>query len=175
VVWLGGPVAVSFLVRVRRLLGQVAALDVGADDYLTKPFSMDELFARMRVSIRRAGPGERSPVARLGDLVVDLAAKRVTRARGGQDTGRNAGVRLTPTEWHLLEVLLRNPGKLLSQRYLLAEVWGPGYEDGAGNLRLCMTQLRRKLEPNPARPQWLLTEPGLGYRYQPGCEGSACR
>ena len=145
---------------------KVAALDAGADDYLTKPFSMDELFARMRVSIRRASPDESSPAARLGELVVDLAAKRVTRAGGGE----NAGVRLTPTEWHLLEVLLRNPGKLLSQRFLLAVVWGPGYEDGAGNLRLYMTQLRRKLEPDPARPRWLLTEPGLGYRYQPGSE-----
>ena len=79
----------------------------------------------------------------------------------------NGDVRLTPTEWHLLEVLLRNPGKLLSQQQLLAEVWGPGYADATGNLRLYMAQLRRKLEPDPARPRWLLTEPGMGYRYQP--------
>ena len=141
---------------------KVDALDAGADDYVTKPFNMDELLARIRAVTRRAGPGEDQPQVRLGDLMVDLAAKRVTRAGGG-----NGAVRLTPTEWHLLEVLLRNPGKLLSQRFLLAEVWGPGYKDAAGNLRLYMTQLRRKLEPDPARPRWLLTEPGMGYRYQP--------
>ena len=141
---------------------KVDALDAGADDYVTKPFSMDELLARIRAVTRRAGPGEDQPRVRLGDLVVDLAAKRVTR-----DRGQDGPVRLTPTEWHLPEVLLRNPGKLLSQRFLLAEVWGPGYEDAAGNLRLYMTQLRRKLEPDPARPRWLLTEPGMGYRYQP--------
>ncbi len=88
------------------------------------------------------------------------AAKRVARLDG-------TDIRLTPTEWHLLEVLLRHPGKLLSQRQLLAEVWGPGYADATGNLRLYMTQLRRKLEPDPARPRWLRTEPGMGYRYQP--------
>ncbi len=141
---------------------KVDALDAGADDYVTKPFSMDELLARIRAVTRRAGAGEDQPQVRLGDLLVDLAAKRVTR------DGGDGAVRLTPTEWHLLEVLLRNPGKLLSQRFLLAEVWGPGYEDAAGNLRLYMTQLRRKLEPDPARPRWLLTEPGMGYRYQPG-------
>ena len=141
---------------------KVEALDAGADDYVTKPFSMDELLARIRAVTRRAGPAGDQPQVRLGDLVVDLAAKQVTRAGGG-----DGAVRLTPTEWHLLEVLLRNPGKLLSQRFLLAEVWGSGYEDAAGNLRLYMTQLRRKLEPDPARPRWLLTEPGMGYRYQP--------
>jgi two-component system KDP operon response regulator KdpE len=146
---------------------KVDALDAGADDYVTKPFSMDELLARIRAVTRRSGAGEDQPQVRLGDLVVDLAAKRVSRPGGG-----DGAVRLTPTEWHLLEVLLRNPGKLLSQRFLLAEVWGPGYEDAAGNLRLYMTQLRRKLEPDPARPQWLLTEPGMGYRYQPGDTGT---
>ena len=146
---------------------KVDALDAGADDYVTKPFNMDELLARIRAVTRRAGPGEDQPQVRLGDLVVDLAAKRVTRVAGG-----DGAVRLTPTEWHLLEVLLRNPGKLLSQRFLLAEVWGPGYEDTAGNLRLYMTQLRRKLEPDPARPRWLLTEPGMGYRYQPAGNAS---
>ena len=84
-----------------------------------------------------------------------------------QTASSPASIRLTPTEWHLLEVLLRHPGKLMSQRQLLAEVWGPGYADATGNLRLYMTQLRRKLEPDPARPRWLLTEPGMGYRYQP--------
>jgi two-component system KDP operon response regulator KdpE len=150
---------------------KVAALDAGADDYVTKPFSMAELLARMRaVSRRQSGDGD-VPQVRLGDLVVDLAAKRVIREPAGSpaDQAGPAGpdIRLTPTEWHLLEVLLRSPGKLLSQQQLLAEVWGPGYADAAGNLRLYMAQLRRKLEPDPARPRWLLTEPGMGYRFEP--------
>ncbi len=139
---------------------KVAALDAGADDYVTKPFGMDELLARMRAVGRRAiGDGD-EPQFRLGDLVVDLAARRVIRQDG-------TDIRLTPTEWHLLEVLLRHPGKLLGRQYLLREVWGPGYADAAGNLRLYMAQLRRKLEPDPSRPRWLITEPGMGYRFQP--------
>jgi two-component system, OmpR family, KDP operon response regulator KdpE len=148
---------------------KVEALDAGADDYVTKPFGMDELLARMRAVSRRAIADGDTPQVRLGDLLVDLAAKRVLRSSQGnhrKDQG-NADVRLTPTEWHLLEVLLRNPGKLLSQQQLLAEVWGPGYADATGNLRLYVAQLRRKLEPDPARPRWLLTEPGMGYRFQP--------
>jgi two-component system, OmpR family, KDP operon response regulator KdpE len=142
---------------------KVQALDCGADDYVTKPFGMDELLARMRAAIRRSTPETSEPQIQLGDLVIDLAAKRVTRtASDGEGT-----IRLTPTEWHLLEVLLRHPGKLMSQRQLLQEVWGPGYTDAAGNLRLYMAQLRRKLEPDPARPRWLQTEPGMGYRFQP--------
>jgi two-component system KDP operon response regulator KdpE len=97
---------------------------------------------------------------RIGDLVVDLAAKRITP--------QAAGVRLTPTEWRLLEVLLSYPGVLLTRQQLLSAVWGPGYARSTGNLRLYMAQLRRKLEPDPARPRWLITEPGMGYRYQPG-------
>jgi two-component system, OmpR family, KDP operon response regulator KdpE len=162
---------------------KVEALDAGADDYITKPFSIDELLARMRAAVRRAGAPDEQPRIRLGNLVVDLAAKRVEHAapaaisRTGPDTGATGSpdspdspdgdIRLTPTEWHLLEVLLRHPGKLLSQQQLLAEVWGPGYATATGNLRLYMAQLRRKLEPDPARPHWLITEPGMGYRYQP--------
>ena len=154
--------------------GKVEALDAGADDYVTKPFGMDELLARMRAVSRRVGTDGDTPEVRLGDLVVDLAAKRVVRAPAGarHDHDGNGAVRLTPTEWHLLEVLLRNPGKLLSQQQLLAEVWGPGYAEATGNLRLYMAQLRRKLEPDPHRPRWLLTEPGMGYRYQPDPDGA---
>jgi two-component system KDP operon response regulator KdpE len=141
---------------------KVEALDAGADDYVTKPFGMDELLARMRAVSRRVTADGDAPRVTLGDLVVDLAARRVIR--GDED------IRLTPTEWHLLEVLLRNPGKLLSRQQLLSAVWGPGYADATGNLRLYMAQLRRKLEPDPARPRWLLTEPGMGYRYQPDLE-----
>ena len=156
---------------------KVEALDAGADDYITKPFGVEELLARMRAAVRRTGTAEDAPRIRLGQLVVDLAAKRVTRqavvpAGGGAAdadrlTAQSDDIRLTPTEWHLLEVLLRNPGKLLSRSQLLTEVWGPGYADATGNLRLYMAQLRRKLEPDPARPRWLITEPGMGYRYQP--------
>jgi two-component system KDP operon response regulator KdpE len=143
---------------------KVEALDAGADDYVTKPFGVEELLARMRAAARRIGAAEDPPRVRLGELTVDLAAKRVTR----DDEDDGAGdIRLTPTEWHLLEVLLRNPGKLLSQKQLLHDVWGPGYDNASGNLRLYMAQLRRKLEPDPARPRWLITEPGMGYRYQP--------
>jgi len=141
---------------------KVEALDAGADDYVTKPFGMDELLARMRAVSRRVTADGDAPQVKLGDLVVDLAARRVIR--GDED------IRLTPTEWHLLEVLLRNPGKLLSRQQLLSAVWGPGYADATGNLRLYMAQLRRKLEPDPARPRWLLTEPGMGYRYLPDPE-----
>jgi two-component system KDP operon response regulator KdpE len=153
---------------------KVEALDAGADDYITKPFGVEELLARMRAAVRRTGAAEDLPRIKLGQLVVDLAAKRVTRQAAVPTGGGRAGVegsddiRLTPTEWHLLEVLLRNPGKLLTRSQLLNEVWGPGYADATGNLRLYMAQLRRKLEPDPARPRWLITEPGMGYRYQPG-------
>jgi two-component system KDP operon response regulator KdpE len=141
---------------------KVEALDAGADDYVTKPFNLEELFARMRAVSRRGISEGDEPQYRIGDLTIDLAAKRVIPRDGSA-----ADIRLTPTEWHLLEVLLRHPGKLLAQQYLLDEVWGPGYADAAGNIRLYMAQLRRKLEPDPAGPRWLITEPGMGYRFQP--------
>jgi two-component system KDP operon response regulator KdpE len=159
---------------------KVDALDAGADDYVTKPFAMSELLARMRAVTRRVGGAPEQPRIRLGDVTIDLAAKRVTRqvaagtavtADGGEPAGPGDDIRLTPTEWHLLEVLLRHPGTLLTRRQLLNEVWGPGYASATGNLRLYMTQLRRKLEPDPSRPRWLITEPGMGYRYQPGPDG----
>lgn len=141
---------------------KVEALDAGADDYVIKPFGMDELLARMRAMARRGAPSTSDePVVRIGDRTADLANRRVTDEVDGSD------IRLTPTEWHLLEVLLRNPGKLLTQAYLLAEVWGPGYENAQGNLRLYMGQLRRKLEVDPSHPKHLLNEPGLGYRFEP--------
>ncbi|WP_433011991.1 response regulator [Kribbella sp. CA-294648] len=139
---------------------KVEALDAGADDYVTKPFGIDELLARMRAVLRRSNLAPDQPVVTIGGTMVDLAAKRVTL-----DSGED--VRLTPTEWHLLEVLIRHPGKLMSQRQLLGEVWGPGYETAGGNLRFYMGQLRRKLEADPARPVHLLTEPGMGYRFEP--------
>ncbi|HET6152824.1 MAG TPA: response regulator [Marmoricola sp.] len=138
---------------------KVDALDAGADDYVTKPFGMDELLARLRAMLRRSGGKDEQPVVRFGGTIVDLGARKVMR--DGDD------IRLTPTEWHLLEVLVRNPGKLLSQKQLLLEVWGPGYETARGNLRLYMGQLRRKLEVDPARPEHLLNEPGMGYRFEP--------
>jgi two-component system, OmpR family, KDP operon response regulator KdpE len=138
---------------------KVAALDAGADDYVTKPFGMDELLARLRAAVRRAVPAPDEPVISTAEFTVDLARKRVTRA--------DADVRLTPTEWQLLEVLARNPERLVTQRQLLHEVWGPGYQNEAHYLRVYMAGLRRKLEPDPSAPRYLLTEPGMGYRFCP--------
>jgi two-component system, OmpR family, KDP operon response regulator KdpE len=139
---------------------KVAALDAGADDYVTKPFGMNELLARLRAAVRRASPAPDEPVLVTPDFTVDLAAKRVTR--GGAD------VRLTPTEWSLLEILVRNRSRLVTQRQLLREVWGPQYETEANYLRVYLAHLRRKLEPDPSKPRYLHTEPGMGYRFEWG-------
>ncbi|MGA4544865.1 response regulator [Uniformispora flossi] len=138
---------------------KVAALDAGADDYVTKPFGMDELLARLRAAVRRAAPEDEAPVVATEAFTVDLAAKKVHR--DGKD------VRLTPTEWHLLEVLVRNAGRLVTQRSLLQEVWGPQYGTETNYLRVYMAQLRRKLEADASHPKHLVTEPGMGYRFEP--------
>jgi two-component system KDP operon response regulator KdpE len=141
---------------------KVAALDAGADDYVTKPFGVDELLARIRAVTRRMGATtDAAPVVKVGEFSVDLSARVVEPPEGG------AEVRLTPTEWHLLEILLRNPGKLVSQRQLLQDVWGPQYQTETNYLRQYMAQLRRKLEADPGHPRHLLTEPGMGYRFAP--------
>jgi two-component system KDP operon response regulator KdpE len=140
---------------------KVQALDAGADDYVTKPFGMDELLARLRAAVRRgatAGPEDGAATVETPAFTVDLAAKKVHR--GGTD------VRLTPTEWHLLEVLVRNPGRLVGQKQLLQEVWGPAYGTESNYLRVYMAQLRRKLEADPAHPRHFITEPGMGYRFE---------
>jgi two-component system, OmpR family, KDP operon response regulator KdpE len=139
---------------------KVAALDAGADDYVTKPFGMDELLARIRAALRRAAPATTTAIVTTAAFAVDLAAKRVTTTGGAE-------VRLTPTEWHLLEALIREPGKLITQRQLLQQVWGPAYQTETNYLRVHLANLRRKLEPDPARPRYLNTEPGIGYRFTP--------
>ncbi|WP_329351709.1 response regulator transcription factor [Streptomyces sp. NBC_01261] len=140
---------------------KVAALDAGADDYITKPFSMDELLARLRAAVRRVEDVPLTPTATLvttDDFTIDLLAKKATR--GGHD------IRLTPTEWHLLEILVTNPGRLITQTYLLQEVWGVSQSNKTNYLRVYMAQLRRKLEGDPSSPRYLITEPGMGYRFE---------
>ncbi len=138
---------------------KIAALDAGADDYLTKPFGVGELLARLRVALRHAGaPAEEEAVFAQGDLLVDLA-RRIVKARGRE-------VQLTPTEYSLLRVLITHAGKVLTHHQLLREVWGPGYEDESHLLRVNISNLRGKLEAEPARPQHILTEPGVGYRFR---------
>lgn len=139
---------------------KVAALDAGADDYVTKPFGMDELLARLRAAVRRASsvaPGE-AAVVETSSFTVDLSAKKVLRD--------GAEVHLTPTEWGILELLVRNRGKLVAQKQLLQEVWGPAYASETHYLRVYLAQLRRKLEPQPSRPRHLVTEAGMGYRFE---------
>ncbi|MFD4557661.1 response regulator [Streptomyces sp. NPDC058469] len=140
---------------------KVAALDAGADDYITKPFSMDELLARLRAAVRRVEDVPLAPATTLvttDDFTIDLLAKKATRA--GND------IRLTPTEWHLLEILVTNPGRLITQKYLLQEVWGVTQSNKTNYLRVYMAQLRRKLEGDPSSPRYLITEPGMGYRFE---------
>jgi two-component system KDP operon response regulator KdpE len=146
---------------------KIAALDAGADDYVTKPFRVDELLARLRAVARRTSPPPELTAVALGDYLVDLDARRVTRRPGGAPGAAAAEVRLTPTEWHLLDALLRNPEKLLTYRDLLPAVGGPAPKERSHYLRQYIGRLRRKLEPDPARPRHLITEPGLGYRFQP--------
>jgi two-component system KDP operon response regulator KdpE len=155
---LRGWTAVPIIVLSGRAEGsdKVAALDAGADDYVTKPFGVDELLARIRAVTRRAQVPDTAATATVGRHTIDLRAHTVTPEQ-----------RLTPTEWQLLEKLLRNPGKLITQRQLLHEVWGPQYGTETNYLRQYMARLRRKLEDDPTRPRHLLTEPGMGYRYQP--------
>ena len=149
---------------------KVEALDAGADDYVTKPFAMDELLARIRARARATESDEPdAATVAIGDLEVDLAAKTIRRAPGarGEEQAPAASVRLTPTEWRLLELFVRNPGKLLTRQMLLSEVWGPYHANDAGYLRLYVAQLRRKLEEVPSEPRHFLNEPGLGYRIEP--------
>jgi two-component system KDP operon response regulator KdpE len=145
---------------------KIGALDVGADDYVTKPFAMAELLARLRAALRRDEGDvahEQPRTAVIGRWQVDLVAHRVTPADGPTDEA----LRLTPTEWRILELLLQRPGQLVGSAALLTGVWGPGFQQRTNYLRFHMARLRRKLEDNPARPRHLLTEPGMGYRYQP--------
>jgi two-component system KDP operon response regulator KdpE len=140
---------------------KVAALDAGADDYVTKPFGMDELLARIRASVRRGAAVSDEELGQVvtDDFTVDFDAHRIHRD--------GTPVRLTPTEWSLLEILVRHSGKLVPQQQLLTEIWGPGTETQTHYLRVYLAQLRRKLEPDPAHPRYLITEPGVGYRFQP--------
>ena len=154
--WSGVPIIVLSARDQER--EKVAALDAGADDYVTKPFGMDELLARVRAAARRAQPSDDEPAIVTDDFVVDLAATVVRRADGSE-------VRLTPTEWQLLEALVRERGRLVTGQQLLRQVWGPAYERELHYLRVYIAQLRRKLEPDPSKPRYLRTEAGMGYRF----------
>ncbi|MGO2659731.1 MULTISPECIES: response regulator [Microbacteriaceae] len=139
---------------------KVEALDAGADDYITKPFSVEELLARIRALTRRLPQETAAPVVHLGPVTIDLAAHSVTR----ETTEGHKQIRLTPTEWQFIEILIRNAGKLVTRQTILTTIWGTEHAEDTGYLRLYVSQLRRKLEDDPANPQHLLTEPGMGYR-----------
>ena len=162
--WTDGPVIV--LSARHQEPSKVAALDAGADDYVTKPFGMDELLARLRAALRRTAPANEKPRVATDNFTIDLDTTRVTGADGEE-------VRLTPTEWGIVSVLVRNAGKLVPQRQLLHEVWGPNHETETHYLRVYLAAIRRKLEPNPARPRYFLTESGMGYRFEPRTTSSA--
>jgi two-component system KDP operon response regulator KdpE len=136
---------------------KVAALDAGADDYVTKPFAMNEFLARLRAALRRAAPTEQERIITTADFEIDLGTKRIHRD--------GTELHLTPTEWQIVEVLTRHRGKLVAQQQLLQQVWGPQYEKETHYLRIYMSQIRRKLEPDPSRPRYFITEPGMGYRF----------
>jgi len=138
---------------------KIEALDSGADDYVAKPFAMGELLARIRAALRRATLGDEVALVETDDFVIDVAARKARRD--------DAEVHLTPTEWRIVELLVRHPGKLVSQRMLLQEVWGPSYEDETHYLRVYLAQIRRKLEPMPGAPRYFVTEAGMGYRFEP--------
>ena len=141
---------------------KVEALDLGADDYVTKPFDTEELFARLRAALRRRSAGDAQVVVQAGDVRLDLTERHATR--GGAD------VRLTPTEWRIVDALARREGRLVRQAELLHEVWGPGYDRETNYLRVYLAQLRRKLEADPSRPEIFLTDPGIGYRMVTGTD-----
>jgi len=139
---------------------KVEALDLGADDFVTKPFGMDELFARVRACMRRVASPDVDLVVETPDFTIDFAAKRATRA--------GDAVRLTPRQWRIVEVLVRGTGRLVTHEQLLREVWGPGYGTEKNYLRVFMTQIRHRLEPEPSRPRYFVTEPGIGFRFVDG-------
>jgi len=146
---------------------KIGALDAGADDYVTKPFDMEELLARLRAALRRGDPAPADTKFTIGAYEIDTAAHTIVRTRESAGDGERGELHLTPTEWRLLEILLSAPGQLVGSQRLLADVWGPGFERSTHYLRFHMAGLRRKLEDDPHRPCHLLTEPGMGYRYRP--------